>query len=308
MVGATIAIDAMGGDHGLAHNIKAANKFLSNNKDQRIILVGDKEKIVGYNLHENISVEHAEHHITMEDSPVEAIKNKKNSSLRVTLDLVKQGKAVAAVSAGNTGAVVALAKFVLGMQPGIKRPVLAAEAVDCNGRQRLFLDLGANVDCSAKMLHQFATLGREAYMRMHENEPNIALFNVGKEQIKGSVTIKEAAQLIEEDDSLKYIGFVEGDNIIYSNADIIVVDGFTGNIALKSVEGAIKCMLGKKGLIRDMLLFCFKGFIKRRIALLPGPAAMLLGVNQPVFKIHGSASQSHIVKALNSISNLRAKI
>lgn len=303
---ATIAVDAMGGDHGVANVVGAVNKFLEKNNAIKFLLVGNENVVKGFTLHKNIKVVHAEHSISMNDSPVEAIRAKRNSSIKVALDLVKNGEADAFVSTGSTGAIVALAKLTLGTIAGVKRPVLAAEAVDCFGRSRLFLDLGANVDCSAKMLHQFAILGHKAYKMLHKDqqEPKTALFNVGREQVKGSVIIKEAAQLLDADTTINYAGFVEGDQVVGSDADIIVVDGFTGNIALKSVEGAIKVMLGDKSLLRDILLLLFKKQIKKRIALRPGPAAMLLGIKKPVFKIHGSAKQEHIIQALNVVSNM----
>ena len=306
MTTASLAIDIMGGDHGIDHNLKAVRKFLVANPNAKVILVGDIS-LVNSEFSENPQVDliHAPDSILMDDSPVEALRVKKQSSMRIAIDLVKTGKAHAMLTAGNTGAIVALAKLCIGMQEGIKRPVLAAEGLDCNGRSRLFLDLGANVDCTAKMLHQFARLGSRCFQNIHTKvtSPKVALFNVGKEQVKGSVIIKEAVVLLEEDPSINYSGFVEGDSIVESDADVIVVDGFTGNIALKSVEGTIKCMLGKQSMVRDLILCLFKKFVKRRIALMPGPAAMLLGIKLPVFKVHGSASQRLFLSALNLAYN-----
>lgn len=301
MVDAILAIDVMGGDHGVLHNIKAIKKFLKQTPEAKVILVGDSEQIKPLINDESVEIVHAPEYITMDESPVEALRNKKQSSMRIAIDLVKTGRANAMITAGNTGAIVALSKLCLGMIPGIKRPVLAAEGIDCNGRNRLFLDLGANVDCTAKMLHQFALLGKECFQSLHPEvtQPKVSLFNVGQEQVKGSIIIKETAASLESDDDINYIGYVEGDRIVGSDADVIVVDGFTGNIALKSIEGAIKCMLGKSSLTRNIFLFVFKSFVKKRIALMPGPAAILLGVNQPVFKVHGSASQMLYAKGLN---------
>lgn len=297
---AILAIDAMGGDHGVLHNIKAVNKFLELEPSVRVILVGDSEKIAPMVKNPRAKIVHTSEFITMDDSPVEGLRNKKQSSMRIAIDLVKSGKAHAMVTAGNTGAIVALAKLCIGMNPGIKRPVLAAEGIDCNGRSRLFLDLGANVDCTSKMLHQFASIGTECFNKLHPeiNNPKVSLFNVGQEQVKGSVIIKETAMMLQEDENINYNGYVEGDRIVDSDADIIVVDGFTGNIALKSIEGAIKCMLGPASKLRNVILFLLKPWIKKRIALMPGPAAMLLGIKLPVFKVHGSASQGLYIKAL----------
>ena len=302
MTTAALAIDIMGGDHGIDHNLKAVRKFLTANPNAQVILVGDTNLISAeFSENPQITLIHAPDSILMDDSPVEALRIKKQSSMRVAIDLVKTGKASAMLTAGNTGAIVALAKLCIGMQDGIKRPVLAAEGLDCNGRSRLFLDLGANVDCTAKMLHQFAILGSQCFQNLHSNvtAPKVALFNVGKEQVKGSVIIKDAVALLEQDANINYIGFVEGDSIVESHADVIVVDGFTGNIALKSVEGTIKCMLGKQSIARDLILCIFKKLVKRRIALMPGPAAILLGIRLPVFKVHGSASQRLFLSALN---------
>lgn len=296
----TLAVDAMGGDHGLAHNAKAILKFVNTNPKARVLLVGNSKHLNKIAQHDRIEIVHASQAIAMDDSPVEALRSKKQSSMRIAIEQVKSGKAAAMLTAGNTGAIVALAKLAVGMQTGIKRPVLAAEGVDCNGRHRLFLDLGANVDCTAKMLHQFAILGRDCFQKIHPEvrSPKISMFNVGSEQVKGSVVIKEAASYITDDPDLNYIGYVEGDQIVSSDADVIVVDGFTGNIALKSVEGTIKCMLGQQSIVRDIILFAFKGLVKKRIALMPGPAAILLGVKLPIYKVHGSASQRLFVKAL----------
>ena len=302
MNSATLAIDVMGGDYGFKHNVAAVNTFLKKNKKANLLLVGDKNKINPIvSCNDRVRVIHTDQYIAMDESPVDALRSKKKSSIKVALDLVKNGDAKAAVSAGNTGALVALAKFSIGMESGIKRPVLAAEGIDCNGKSRLFLDLGANVDCSAKMLHQFALLGSKAFMHSYPEiiAPKVRLFNVGSEHVKGSVIIKEAAALLDFDESINYCGYVEGDGIVGSDADVIVVDGFTGNIALKSIEGTITCLLGKPSPLRNLILLLFKNSVKKRIALMPGPSAVLLGIKKPVYKVHGSAPQAMFVKALD---------
>jgi glycerol-3-phosphate acyltransferase PlsX len=238
----TIALDAMGGDHGPVVVVPAAADILKRHPQVRLVLVGDERILAehlakaGLAVGERLSVHHASQTVDMDELPSHALRNKKDSSMRVAINLVKEGEADACVSAGNTGALMATARFVLKTLPGVDRPAITALIPTRTGSARV-LDLGANVDCTGEHLLQFAVMGSVLAQAIdgHPN-PRIGLLNIGEEEIKGNEQIKKAAALLAASD-LNYIGYVEGDAIFKGAADVIVCDGFVGNVALKTMEG-----------------------------------------------------------------------
>ena len=236
-----ISLDAMSGDKGAEVVVRAAKTCLEKYSDIELILVGNeselkslKDKIVGYNP--RIHIQNASEVVSMSESPVDAMRKKKDSSMRIAINLVKDGSAAACVSAGNTGALMAIAKFVLKMQPGIDRPAIIVELPAIGGTVHM-LDLGANTSSSADQLFQFAVMGSiVTSVASNINHPRVALLNIGVEDTKGHDTVKEASTKLSKTD-LNYIGFIEGNEIFAGKADVVVTDGFTGNIALKTMEG-----------------------------------------------------------------------
>lgn len=301
----TISIDAMGGDFGPGITVPASLDCLRNNPDLKLILVGDST-VLNQHLGENLSafkdrltVHHASQQVEMHESPSKALKNKKDSSMRVAINLVHEGLADACVSAGNTGALMATARFVLKMIPGIDRPGIISTLPSVFGHTHV-LDLGANVDCTAEHLYQFAVMGNELVKAVENIEsPKVGLLNIGEEDVKGNEQVKTAAKLLENS-SLNYIGYVEGNSLNAGNikVDLIVCDGFVGNVALKSIEGAAKMIstLLKEdfskniftklaGLIAYPVLRSFKDRIDPRLY----NGASFLGLKGLVIKSHGGA-------------------
>ncbi len=236
----TIALDAMGGDHGPSVVVPAALDALTKRKDLELILVGEREvlerELGGAAAGGRLSVHHASQKVEMDEAPALALRNKKDSSMRVAIDLVKQGRAHACVSAGNTGALMATARFVLKTLPGIDRPAIITALPTMNGHTHM-LDLGANVDSTPEQLLQFAVMGSVLVSAVDNNpQPRVGLLNIGEEAIKGNEGVKEAARLLSDSD-LHYVGFVEGDDIYEGKVDVVVCDGFVGNVALKTSEG-----------------------------------------------------------------------
>lgn len=238
----TIALDCMGGDHGVPVTVPAALQFLETHDDVRIILVG-QPAVIDAELHrhrvsldDRLKIRGADQVVTMEEPPAQALRGKRNSSMRVAIDLVKEGAADAAVSAGNTGALMAISRFVLKMLPGIERPAIASFLPTLKGRTCV-LDLGANVDCEAEHLLQFGVMGSCLVSAVeHIERPSVGLLNIGEEEIKGNETVKEAAELLRTS-GLNFYGNVEGTDIYKGTTDVIVCDGFVGNVALKTSEG-----------------------------------------------------------------------
>jgi glycerol-3-phosphate acyltransferase PlsX len=299
----TISLDAMGGDFGPQVVVPAAAAALRREPRLRVILVGDQEKLenhvmaVGAELEGRLSVRHSSQQVGMEDPPSRALRSKKDSSMRVAIDLVKEGLADACVSAGNTGALMAVARFVLKTLAGIDRPAIITAIPSIAGYTHV-LDLGANVDCRAEHLFQFAVMGAELVSAVAQIErPRVGLLNIGQEEIKGNEQVKEAAVLLASSD-LNYIGFVEGDDIYKGGADVVVADGFVGNVALKSSEGVAQMVRHYMGqAFSRNLLTKLAGVIARpvlasfREKLDPRRynGASLLGLQGIVIKSHGSA-------------------
>lgn len=305
MAEVTLSVDAMGGDRGVANVVAASLAALDRHPDLRLILVGDEQLVqqelasAGAFSKERVVVRHASQAVAMDESPATALRSKKDSSMRVAINLVKSGEANACISAGNTGALMATAKFVLKTLPGIDRPALCTALPGRSGHTHM-LDLGANLESSAQNLYQFALMGSELVKAVDGiAEPRIGLLNVGSEDMKGVEVVREASRLLTDSD-LNYQGFVEGDQVYESVVDLVVCDGFVGNVALKSAEGVAR-------FITDALKAEFKGSLWGKISaviampVLKGFAsrvnpdchngASLLGLNGVVVKSHGGADE-----------------
>ena len=308
----TLALDAMGGDHGPAEIVPAALYELDKNSSLELILVG-QESLLHKILSDNnakpgnrLHVHHASEIVEMGDLPSFALRNKKDSSMRVAINLVKEGVAQACVSAGNTGALMAIARFVLKMLPGIDRPAISGTMPGTDGHT-IFLDLGANVDSSSEQLFQFAVMGAELASAIdNKRDPTVALLNIGAEEIKGNDRVKQAALLLA-DSHLNYVGFAEGNDIYTGNIDVIVCDGFAGNIALKASEGVAefltqqamlqfkKTLYGRLAAIISMPVL---RTIRRNIDPRRYNGASLLGLRGIVIKSHGSADKISFAHAI----------
>ncbi|WP_274585566.1 phosphate acyltransferase PlsX [Neisseria leonii] len=309
----TLAVDAMGGDVGLGVTVPGSVAFLRRRPAARLLMVGDEAQLyaalkAARAPMERIEVVHAAQVVAMDEQPQLALKNKKDSSMRVAINQVKEGLAQAAVSAGNTGALMATARFVLKTIPGIERPAIAKFLPAADGHMTLMLDLGANVDCTAEQLVQFAVAGSELVqaLRPQAGAPRVGLLNVGSEEIKGTETVKQAFALLKESD-LNFAGNVEGDDLFGGELDVVVADGFVGNIVLKTIEGAVKFMGGaikqefqanlltKLGAVAAMP--ALKGF-KNRLDPRKFNGAIFLGLRGVVVKSHGGTDETGFFYAL----------
>jgi phosphate acyltransferase len=311
----TISIDAMGGDHGPSVTVPAAFQLLAKNSKVNLILVGNQEilnaKIATQNpkLRDRVIVQHAPEEVLMDELPSKALRNKKNSSMRIAINLVKDGIAQACVSAGNTGALMATARFVLKTLPGIDRPAITTSFPTVVPNKNTYvLDLGANVDSSASYLCQFAVMG-SVLSSVIDNIPlpKVALLNIGSEENKGNEQIKAAAQALSENKNINYVGFVEGDDIFKGNVDVIVCDGFIGNIMLKSIEGVLKLVAfyAKQNMLRNfyskLMAFLALPMLKKlNRDIDPGKynGATLIGLQGVVIKSHGGANVAAFTHAL----------
>ena len=309
----TISIDAMSGDLGAEVVVRAAAASLEKHTDLGLVLVGDEAqlsdlvtRIVGDE--KRLRIVNATQVVTMKDAPRDAIRHKKDSSMRVAINLVKSGDAAACVSAGNTGALMATAKFVLKMLPGIERPAILAE-LPAIGGSLYMLDLGANTLGTAEQLFQFAVMGSIVSSDLKDIEtPRVALLNIGAEDTKGHDTVKDAASLLTAS-SLNYVGFIEGSELFSGKADVVVTDGFTGNVALKTMEGTVGLVRHyvKRGFTRSWLAriqAALAGSVLRRIALDTDPrnfnGATLVGLNGIVIKSHGGADSYAFQHAIDT--------
>ncbi|HJW25124.1 MAG TPA: phosphate acyltransferase PlsX [Rhodocyclaceae bacterium] len=296
-----IAIDCMGGDHGPSVTVPAALRFLQGNPRAALVLVGREETIRphlgGMSEGERLRVVHASQVVGMDESPAVALKNKKDSSMRVAINLVKKGEADACVSAGNTGALMAISRFVLKMLPGIERPAICTQLPTISGHTHM-LDLGANVDCGPEHLLQFGIMGAMLASALdHKDRPTVGLLNIGEEEIKGNEVVKAAADLLQ-DSGLNFVGNVEGDGIYKGGADVVVCDGFVGNVALKTSEGLAQMLTSflKEEFKRNLLtklaalvaLPVLNNF-KKRVDHRRYNGAILLGLKGISVKSHGSA-------------------
>jgi len=302
-MGIAIALDCMGGDHGAHVTVPAAASFLSHNPEAGVILVGEEKvlheemKRAGLSSDPRARVQHASEVVAMDEAVSVALRGKRDSSMRKAVDLVKSGVADACVSAGNTGALMAISRFVLKMLPGVERPAIASMMPTRRGRTCI-LDLGANVDCTPVDLLQFAVMGAVLFGVVEQIErPSVGLLNIGEEEIKGNEVVKQAAELLKTS-GLNFVGNVEGDDIYKGTTDVIVCDGFVGNVFLKSSEELAR-------MLRDYLReeFTRNWFTKlcglialpvinhfrRRVDPRQYNGASLLGLRGIVVKSHGSA-------------------
>ena len=317
----TVAIDCMGGDHGPSVTVKAAARFVDTHPEVEIVLVGLRPAIevelarLPAGARARLRVRHADEVVLMDESPAAALKNKKNSSMRIAVDLVKSGEAQACVSAGNTGALMAISRFVLKTLPGIDRPAILSVLPSMKGNTYM-LDLGANVDCGPEHLLQFAIMGATLVSAVeHKERPSVGLLNIGEEAIKGNEVVKQAAEMLRAS-GLNFQGNVEGDDIYKGKTDVVVCDGFVGNIALKASEGLAQ-MLGSS--LREEFT---RNWFSRLAALVAMPVlssfkrrfdhrryngATLIGLRGIVVKSHGSADafafERAILRGMEEVQN-----
>ncbi|MED5502654.1 MAG: phosphate acyltransferase PlsX [Pseudomonadota bacterium] len=324
----TIALDMMSGDHGLESSVPAALKSLSKHQELNLILVGDKDKISKILKDSDIKkysgrlrINHTNEFIRMDDEVLNAIRYKKNSSMRLSINLVKDTTAHACVSAGNTGALMALSKIILKTMDGIDRPAICTALPTKNDLMHM-LDLGANIECSEKHLFQFAIMGSALVQSLEINDrPKIGLLNIGSEEFKGNEIIRNASNLIDNS-PLNYCGYVEGDDIFSGNYDVVVTDGFAGNIALKSIEGVanvikhfIKGEFSRNILTKLSALICYPVMkaVKKKVDPRRYNGASLLGLNGIVVKSHGGADSFAFHRAIETAyyearNNIQEKI
>jgi glycerol-3-phosphate acyltransferase PlsX len=307
----TLAVDCMGGDHGPRVTLAACRQFLDNHPEARLLLVGQQDSLRSFS-HERATILHASEVVAMDDPVEVALRKKKDSSMRVAIQQVKDGAASAAVSAGNTGALMAIARYLLKTLDGIDRPAIATQLPNALGTATTVLDLGANVDCTAEHLLQFAVMGSALVSVLNEgSEPTVGLLNIGEEVIKGSETIKRAGELLRsaaKSGELNFFGNVEGNDIFKGTVDIVVCDGFVGNVALKSSEGVATMIVGalKKEFSRNiftklaaLVAYPVLKALMRGMDYSSYNGAALLGLRGLVFKSHGSADARSFEAALN---------
>ena len=319
----TIALDAMGGDHGPGVVVPAALETVAEVSDIDLVLVGN-EPVIAAALERNhaipsdrISIQHASQSVEMDEPPSQALRSKRDSSMRVVLDLVRDGTADACVSAGNTGALMAMARFVLKTLPGIDRPAIISAIPTETGHTHV-LDLGANVESTSRHLFEFAVMGSELVSAVDDiRRPSVGLLNIGQEDIKGNEQVKEAAHLLAAS-GLHYIGFVEGDDIYRGTANVVVCDGFVGNVALKSSEGVARMI---SDLMRDEFE---RTFVNRLVGFLARPilrnlagrmdprsynGASFVGLRGIVIKSHGSADIVAFKRAIvEAVAEIRKNV
>jgi len=302
----------MGGDHGPTEIIPSALHVLSKHNNLHLVLVGQEEilsKVLAENNavpNEQISIKHASETVEMQELPSRALRKKKDSSMRVAINMVQDGEAQACVSAGNTGALMAISRFVLKMLPGIDRPAICS-TMPALERHTHLLDLGANVDSSSEQLLQFALMGSELASAAEDiDNPTVALLNIGSEEMKGNDRVKLAATLLT-DSHLNYVGFAEGTDIYSGKFDVIVCDGFVGNIALKASEGVAELMSQHAknafqksfyGRLAAIVTMPVLKEIRRKLDPRRYNGASLLGLRGIVVKSHGSADKLSFAHAI----------
>lgn len=309
----TVALDAMGGDFGPRVTVPAAVQALLHFPELNVILTGDQALIasqlssLGYQDNARLRIVHSDRVIADSDKPSLALRARHSTSMSCAIDLVADGQASACVSAGNTGALMALSRFRLKLLPGIERPALVSTLPTAAGNTTWMLDLGANVSSDADSLFQFAVMGSALAEQILQRPPRVALLNIGAEEIKGNDLVKRCAQMLAQTPSIQFIGYIEGNQILNDVADVIVCDGFIGNICLKTCEGTAQLFIEK--LKTSMMGSSIKGWIARKLfsrlftelkTLNPDQynGASLLGLRGIVIKSHGSADVPAVVNAI----------
>jgi len=305
----TLSLDVMSGEKDPEASINAALNLLELREDVRIFLVGDKDIIEKQTLDKTgnrLQILHAKEIIEMSDPPVVVLRQKKQSSMRLAIDLVKDGVAQACVSSGNTGALMAISKYALKTIPSIDRPALMT-SIPTIKDSTYFLDLGANSSCTPEQLYQFALMGNVVAREIRGiDQPRIGLLNMGAEASKGNQVIKEAAKLMNSS-SMNFIGYVEGNNLVEDIADVVVCDGFTGNIALKTMEGSVRLVLrfledafnsSAFNKLSSIVSKSALNQVKEKIDPRRYNGALLLGLNGVVVKSHGDSDSFGIHHAL----------
>jgi glycerol-3-phosphate acyltransferase PlsX len=325
----TVALDAMGGDFGPRATVPAAVQALSVMPELKIILVGDHSSIsnelVTHSKYaqplidsHRLVIQHADAVISNLDKPSAVLRGRENSSMHQSISLVKDDVAQACVSAGNTGALMALSRIILKMLPGIERPALISSLPTQNQNKVWMLDLGANISVSGETLFQFAIMGSALAEQHLSSAPRVAILNVGEESIKGNVAVKKCAELLQKTEKINYIGYIEGNQLLEDVADVVVCDGFVGNICLKTTEGVANLFIEKlylhlnRSIISRLIAKLFlSGLISDLKALNPDQynGASLLGLRGIVIKSHGSADKTAIINAIaEAVHEVRRQI
>ncbi|MBF8999606.1 MULTISPECIES: phosphate acyltransferase PlsX [Vibrio] len=310
----TVALDAMGGDFGPRVTVPAAVQALSHFPELKVSLVGDQSQIahqlslLGCKPNSRLSIVHSDRVISNSEKPSLALRHSVGTSMGITVDLVANGKADACVSAGNTGALMALSRFRLKLLPGIDRPALVSALPTASGKKTWMLDLGANVSSDADSLFQFAVMGAALAEEHLGRPPRVAILNIGAEEIKGNDLVKRCAEMLNQTQAVNYIGYIESNQLLLDVADVIVSDGFVGNVCLKACEGTAQLFIDK---LKDRFLASsIKGWIARKLfsdlftelkTLNPDQynGASLLGLRGIVIKSHGRADVSACVNAIS---------
>lgn len=317
VVDTLIALDAMGGDFGPSVVVPAAVQALAADASLSLVLVGDEQVLISalaamkLTPSSRLQIQHASEVVTMDESPATALRSKKDSSMRVAVNLVKQGQAHAAVSAGNTGALMAISRFVLKTLPGVDRPaIIAAVPTRIPGKCIRMLDLGANVDSTAEHLQQFALMGSLVCQALDKiAKPRVAVLNIGHEDIKGNEQVKQTSKYLETQTDINYVGFIEADTMLLGDVDVVVCDGFVGNVALKALEGSARMLLHalKAGFMRTwwtkLSALLVKPVVNRvRHDLDPGRynGACFIGLQGIVVKSHGGADIAAFIRAIEA--------
>ena len=310
----TLALDVMGGDIGPRITIPASLLALENDPELSLILFGDSQQISPLLNHssqsvlERIQVQHCSSVIENNQGISYALRHSKGTSMRLALETVQRGEAQGCVSAGNTAALMGLSKILLQPLQGIARPALISLIPTIDGEKSVMLDLGANIECGAENLYQFAIMGAIfAETRLNLVYPRIGLLNIGIEEIKGHQSIRDAANLLQKSTALNYVGFIEGDVLLNGKADVIVSDGFAGNVALKTLEGTVRNLLSlfkdkaNSRFIKSVLAWLFRFVFKQRLKRINPDeynGASLIGLKAVVVKSHGSANVNAFAHAI----------
>ena len=310
----TLALDVMGGDIGPRITIPGSLLALENDPELSLILFGDSQQISPLLNHssqsvlERIQVQHCSRVIENNQGISYALRHSKGTSMRLALETVQRGEAQGCVSAGNTAALMGLSKILLQPLQGIARPALISLIPTIDGEKSVMLDLGANIECSAENLYQFAIMGAIfAETRLNLVYPRIGLLNIGIEEIKGHQSIRDAANLLQKSTALNYVGFIEGNILLNGKADVIVSDGFAGNVALKTLEGTVRNLLSlfkdkaNSRFIKLILAWIFRFVFKQRLKLINPDeynGASLIGLKAVVVKSHGSANVNAFAHAI----------